>query len=73
LKSTLYLLESPFSRSSFEDVRDGNGRVTVGEVRIVSATTDGDAEAIAGHPAQVDRVVLPRNAFASLKNKNHTA
>jgi len=62
------LLESSFGWSSFEDVRDGDGGVTVGEVRVVSASAHRDAEAIAGHPAQVDRVVLPRYAFASLKH-----
>ena len=58
-----------FGRSGFEDVRDGDGRVSVGEVGVVPAAGDRDAEAVARNSLKNNIVVLPDYPLATLKEK----
>ncbi|KAJ8873655.1 hypothetical protein PR048_024480 [Dryococelus australis] len=51
-----------------EHVRDGDGRVAVGEVRVVPTPADRNAEAIAGDAGQGHVVVLPHHPFPALQH-----
>ena len=53
--------------SGLEHVRDGDAGVAGGEVGVVAAPTDGDAEPIAGHAVQRDVVVLPDHSLTALQ------
>ena len=55
--------------SSFKDVGNGDGGVTVGEVGVVTTARDSDAEAIARNSLQNNIVILPDYPLASLKGK----
>ena len=58
-----------FGRSGFENVRDGDGRVSVGEVGVVPTAGDRDAEAVARNSLKNNIVVLPDYPLATLKEK----
>ena len=58
-----------FGRSGFENVRDGDGRVAVGEVGVVPTAGDRDAEAVARNSLKNNIVVLPDYPLATLKEK----
>ena len=64
------LHEFAFSGAALQNVGDGDGCVAVGEVRIVSAAGDGDAEAVAGDTAQRYVVQLPGDSFTPLHKEN---
>lgn len=57
-----YSLESSLSRAGFEDVGDGDGRVSVHKVRIVPSAADRDPEPISRDADQGHVVVLPADA-----------
>ncbi len=63
------LLDFSICGSLPDDVGDGDAGVAAGEVRVVPPTADGHAQAVAGHAAQNDHVLLPRNV-AGLKHNN---
>lgn len=60
-----YSLQFAFCRTGFQDVRDGDGRVSLHKVGIVPSATDSDAEPIPGHSDQIHAVVLPPDAITS--------
>ena len=64
-----YLLELALCRSSLQDVRDGNCRIAVGEVRVVSPSTDCNPESVPGNSGQGHVMVLPDDTFPALKHK----
>lgn len=57
--SSIYSQEFAFGGASFDDIRDGDGRVPVGEVRIIAASWNGDAKTKARHSVHRHVVVLP--------------
>lgn len=58
-------LEFALGGAGLEDVGDGDGRVAVGEVGIVTTAGHGYPEAVPGHPGHRDVVHLPSSVPAA--------
>jgi hypothetical protein len=68
--SARYLLELPLGWSRLQHIRDGNCRIAVGEVRVVSPATDGNSEPVPWNSGQGHVVVLPDDTLPALEQKS---
>ena len=66
LELTLCLREFGLSGSAFDDVRNGDGRIAIGEVRIVTPTGNSDAKSVTRDAVHGHVVVLPSHPLTSL-------
>ena len=49
VQNTKYLQKFAFRRASFQDIWNGNTWVTIGEMGIITTTTDGNAKSVSWH------------------------